>query len=139
MKSLEFESGMDNEKKVMVTLYWTNRKAARTEGCAPFLIKRIETENETYTPHGDKLLKISSAIMADMVQTLDEGKSIPMEFNIGEEQIKVNLSSDSFTVSVEKSPEIEEEIIEKLETEYVKKFPSLCDSFKPRVTPQNNS
>ncbi|MDY9922708.1 hypothetical protein [Methanobacterium sp.] len=136
MKSVDFESGLDNEKKVMVTIFWTNRKAARTEGCAPFRIKRIETETETYTPQGKKLLKISDEIMADMVQTLDAGKSIPMEFNIGEENISVNLSSDSFSVSVLKSPEIEEEIIEKLEMELTKKFPNLCDSFKPRVTPQ---
>jgi hypothetical protein len=133
MKSLEFESGMDNEKKVMVTLFWTNRKAARTEGCAPFLIKKIETANETYTPDGNKLLKISDDIMEDMVKTLDTGKVIPMKFNIGEENLSVILSADSFSVSVEKSPEIEEEIIEKLEMEFPKKFPSLCDSFKPRV------
>lgn len=137
MKSLNFESQMDNDKKVMVTIFWTNRKAARTEGCAPFQIKRIETQNETYTPSGNKLLKISDEIMEDMVQTLDNGKSIPMEFNIGEENISVTLSADSFSVSVEKSPEIEEEIIEKLEMELTKKFPSLCDSFKPRVTPQS--
>lgn len=136
MKSLEFESGMDNERKVMVALFWTNRKAARTEGCAPFRIKKIETANETYTPDGRKLLKLSDEIMADMVQTLDEGKSIPMVFNIGEEKLNVVLSADSYSVSVEKSPEIEEEIIEKLEMEFPKKFANLCDSFKPRVIPK---
>jgi hypothetical protein len=136
MKSLEFESGMDNGRKVMVALFWTNRKAARTEGCAPFRIKKIETATETYTPQGTKLLKISDEIMDDMVKTLDEGKSIPMELNIGEENISVILSADSYSVSVVKSPEIEEEIIEKLEMEFPKKFANLCDSFKPRVTPQ---
>ena len=137
MQELNFKSGLDNQKKVMVTLFWTNRKAARTEGCAPFRIKKIETENQTYTPQGTKLLKISDDIMEDMVQTLDAGKSIPMEFNIGEEILNVSLSEDSFSVTAQKSPEIEEEIIEKLEMELTKKFPSLCDSFKPRVTPQN--
>lgn len=136
MKSLEFESGMDNEKKVMVAIFWTNRKAARTEGCSPFLIKRIKTPNEIYTPDGNKLLKLNGEIMADMVQTLDTGKSIPMEFHIGEEKLNVILSADSYSVSAERSPEIEEEIIEKLEMEFPKKFPSLCDSFKPRVVPK---
>jgi hypothetical protein len=28
MKSLNFESQMENDKKVMVTIFWTNRKAA---------------------------------------------------------------------------------------------------------------
>ena len=137
MEELEFESGLDNEKKVMVTLFWTNRKAARTEGCAPFRIKKIETQNETYTPDGTKLLKISNDIMADMVETLDAGKAIPMEFNIGEEILNVSLSTDSLSVTAQKSPEIEEEIIENLEMELTKKFPNLCDSFTPRVTPQS--
>lgn len=136
MKSLEYESGMDNERKVMVAIFWTNRKAARTEGCAPFRIKKIETQNEVYTPEGKKLLKLSHKIMSDMVQTLDAGKSIPMEFNIGEEKLNVVLGPDSYSVSVEKSPEIEEEIIEKLEMEFPKKFANLCDSFKPRVIPK---
>ncbi|HII84526.1 MAG TPA: hypothetical protein HA271_06755 [Methanobacterium subterraneum] len=137
MEELEFESGLDNEKKVMITLFWTNRKAARTEGCAPFRIKKIVTQNETYTPQGTKLLKISDEIMADMVQTLDAGKTIPMEFNIGEEILNVSLSADSLSVTAQKSPEIEKEIIEKLEMELTKKFPNLCDSFTPRVTPQS--
>lgn len=137
MEELEFESGLDNEKKVMITLFWTNRKAARTEGCAPFRIKKIETLNETYTPQGTKLLKISDEIMADMVQTLNAGKTIPMEFNIGEENLNVSLSADSLSVTAQKSPEIEEEIIEKLEMELTKKFPNLCDSFTPRITPQS--
>ncbi len=137
MEELEFESGLDNEKKVMVTIFWTNRKAARTEGCAPFRIKKIETQNETYTPDGTKLLKISDEIMADMVETLDEGKTMPMEFNIGEEILNVSLSADSLSVSAQKSPEIEGEIIEKLEMELTKKFPNLCDSFTPRITPQS--
>ena len=136
MKSLEFESGMDNKRKVMVAIFWTNRKAARTEGCAPFRIKKIETANKTYIQDGRKLLKLSDDIMEDMVETLDAGKSIPMEFNIGEENLNIVLSADSFSVSAEKSPEIEEEIIEKLEMEFPKKFANLCDSFKPRVTPK---
>lgn len=135
MKSLEFESGQDNQKKVMVALFWTNRKTARTEGCAPFLIKKIETASETYTPDGKKALKITDEIMETMVETLDAGKIISMEFSMGEEYLKVTLSTDSFSVSAEKSPEIEEEIIEKLEMEFTKKFPNICDSFTPRVTP----
>ncbi len=136
MKSLEFESGMDNERKVMVAIFWTNRKAARTEGCAPFRIKKIETPTKTYTPEGNRLLKLSDEILTDMVETLDAGKSIPMKFNIGEENLSIVLSTDSFSVSAEKSPEIEEEIIEKLEMEFPKKFANLCDSFKPRVVPR---
>jgi hypothetical protein len=73
--------------------------------------------------------------MDEMVADLDAGEIIKFEFNIGEEYINSSLSPDSFCVEVTKSPEIEEEIVEKLEMELKKKFPSLCDSFSPRVTP----
>jgi hypothetical protein len=137
MKKVEFDSGLDSQKKVMVSLFWTNRKAARTEGCAPFLIKKIITTNNIHTPEGTKLLKIADEIMDDMAQTLDAGETVDMEVIIGEESINASLSADAFSVSVVKSPEIEDEIVEKLKMEMQKKFPSLCDSFAPRVTPQN--
>lgn len=137
MKKVEFDSGLDSSKKVMVSLFWTNRKAARTEGCAPFLIKKIKTSLNSYTPEGTKLLKITDEMLDDMAQTLDAGETVEMDFSIGEESINASLSPNQFVVSVEKSPEIEDEIVEKLKIEMQKKFPSLCDSFAPRVTPQN--
>lgn len=137
MKNVEFDSGLDSPKKVMVSLFWTNRKAARTEGCAPFLIKKIDTTQNSYTPEGTKLLKITDEIMDDMAQTLDAGETVDMELSIGEESINASLSTDAFSVSVVKSPEIEDEIVEKMKMEMQKKFPSMCDSFAPRVTPQN--
>jgi hypothetical protein len=137
MKNMEFDSGLDSKKKVIVSLFWTNRKAARTEGCAPFLIKKIDTTQNSYTPEGTKLLKITDEIMDDMAQTLDAGETVDMEVSIGEEFITASLSADAFSVSVVKSPEIEDEIVEKLKMEMQKKYPSMCDSFAPRVTPQN--
>jgi hypothetical protein len=55
MKTLEFESSLDSRKKLMTVLFWTNRKAARTEGCAPFLLKKIATEENIYKPEEPKL------------------------------------------------------------------------------------
>jgi hypothetical protein len=135
MKELEFESKLENQKKVMVVMFWVNRKAARTEGCAPFLIKKITTSKNVYQPEGTSLLKVDDGLMDEMVADLDKGEAVKFEFNIGKEYINANLSPENFCVSVTKSPEIEEEIIEKLEMELQKKFPSLCDSFSPRVTP----
>ncbi len=58
MKTLEFESGLDPRKKLMTILFWTNRKSARTEGCAPFNLKKITTPEKTYTAEDKKLLKL---------------------------------------------------------------------------------
>lgn len=136
MKSMDYESPLDNKKKVMVVTFWVNRKAARTEGCAPFLIKKISTSQDNHLPDDTKLLKYTEELIEEIASDLDEGETVEFIFNIGEEVMDVTLSNDSFTVEVTKSPEIEEEIIDKLEMELGKKFPSLCDSFTPRVTPQ---
>ena len=135
MKTLEFDSTMDSRKKLMTILFWTNRKAARTEGCAPFLLKKIVTEQNTYTPEEPKTLKLTDAIIDDIVQSIDQDKPVKFEILMGTEYINSEIDGNLFTVNTEHSEEIEEEIIEKLDTELNKKFPSICESFKPRVTP----
>jgi len=135
MKTLEFESTMDSRKKLMTVLFWTNRKAARTEGCAPFLLKKIATEENTYVPEEPKLLKLTDTIIDDIIKTMDENKPVKFEMQMGTEYITANIEGNQFSVNTEHSEEIEEEIVEKLDTELNKKYPSLCESFKPRVTP----
>lgn len=134
MKTLEFDSPMDSRKKVMTILFWTNRKAARTEGCAPFLLKKIETEENTYTPEDPKILKLTDAILDDIIESVDEKKPVKFEILMGTEYITAEIGDNTFSVSTEHSEEIENEIIEKLDDQLNKKFPSICESFKPRVT-----
>jgi len=135
MKTLEFKSPLDSRKKLMTVLFWTNRKTARTEGCAPFLIKKIETEENTYTPEDPKLLKLTDAILDDIIESIDEKKPVKFEILMGTENITAEIGDNIFSVNTEHSEEIEDEIIEKLDYELNKKFPSICESFKPRVTP----
>ncbi|HMK53416.1 MAG TPA: hypothetical protein VK444_01415 [Methanobacteriaceae archaeon] len=135
MKSLDFESGLANERKLLVVIFWINRKAARTEGCAPFLIEKIITSKNEHFHDGTQLLKISDDLMEELVADLEAGQTILFEFTIGNERINAKLSQNSFCVTAETSPEIEEEIIDKLEMELPKKVPSVCDSFTPRITP----
>lgn len=135
MKTLEFDSPLDSNKKLMTVLFWTNRKAARTEGCAPFLLKKIKTEDNTYIQEDPKLLKLNNEILDDIIDNLDNDKPVQIEIMMGTEHINAEIAGNSFTVSTEHSEEIEEEIIEKLDLELNKKYPSICDSFKPRVTP----
>jgi hypothetical protein len=135
MKTLEYDSPMDSRKKLMTILFWTNRKTARTEGCAPFLLKKIVTDENTYTPEDPKLLKLTDAIIDDIIKTMEEKKPVKFEILMGTEYINAEVEDDMFSVSTKHSEEIEDEIIEKLDYELNKKFPSICESFKPRVTP----
>jgi len=135
MKNLEFDSALDSRKKLMTILFWTNRKTARTEGCAPFLIKKIVTSKETYTPEDPKLLKLTNEIIDDILESMDENKPVKFEISMGNEYITTEIEGNILTVNTENNLEIEDEIIEKLDQELNKKYPSICESFKPRVTP----
>ena len=135
MKTLKYDSPMDSRKKLMTILFWTNRKTARTEGCASFLLKKIVTDENTYTPEDPKLLKLTDAIIDDIIKTMEEKKPVKFEILMGTEYINAKVEDNVFSVSTKHSEEIEDEIIEKLDYELNKKFPSICESFKPRVTP----
>lgn len=137
MKTLKFDSSLDSRKKLMTILFWTNRKTARTEGCAPFLLKKIVTNGKTYTPEGKKFLKLSDNILKELIEDIDKSNPVKFEISMGNEFIMEKLEGNVFSVSTSESNEIEDEIIEKLEFELQKKYPSVCDSFTPRVTPQS--
>ncbi len=135
MKNLEFDSALDSRKKLMTILFWTNRKTARTEGCAPFLLKKIVTDKDTYTPEDPKLLKLTNAIIDDILESMDENKPVKFEIAMGNEYITTEIEGNILSVNTVHNLEIEDEIIEKLDQELNKKYPSICESFKPRVTP----
>lgn len=138
MKTLEIESGLDPRKKLMVVLFWTNRKAVRTEGCEPFLLKKIKTPDKSYAPEGTKLLKLSDEILDDLEKNIANGKPLNIEIDIGKEKIEETLEGNTITISTRKDEsEIEEEIVDKLSRELMKKYPAVCESFGPRVTPHS--
>lgn len=133
MKSLEITGNMDSKRKLLTVLFWTNRKGARTEGCAPFLIEKITTEDKVYTPEENEFLKFNDEILNDVLDNIENQKKVDFVLTLGEETFNASLSHDTFSVSAEKSKELEEEIIEKLETEMKRKYPNVCQSFYPRV------
>lgn len=136
MKSMKIENDMDSKQKLVVGLFWTNRKTIREEGCAPFRIKKITTSENTYLPEGSKLLKLSDEILADILETMEKGEEVDFELSMGNEKLDVAIKDDFFSVSATKSPDLEEEIIGKLEMELQKKTPDFCQTFLPRVFPK---
>lgn len=133
MKSMEITGNMDSKRKLLTALFWTNRKGARTEGCAPFLIEKVSTEDETYTAEEGKFLKINDEILNDILDNMENQKKVDFILKLGKETFNASLGHNAFSISVERSKELEEEIIEKLEMEMKKKYPNICDSFPPRV------
>ena len=133
MKSVEITGNMDSKRKLLMSLFWTNRKGVRTEGCAPFLIEKIKTEKNTYTPEKGKFLKLSEDILNDILEDMDDKKEVKFDIKLGEENIKASFKDDIFTVDTTKTKDLEDEIIEKIEQEKKRKYPNICFSFPPRV------
>ncbi|MGC9516318.1 MAG: hypothetical protein ACP5C3_01310 [Methanomicrobiales archaeon] len=136
MKYLKIKTDMDSKQRLILSLFWTNRKAARAEGCAPFLVKKIVTENNTYVPDEGKLLKLSDNILDDILDNMKSGKRVNLDLELGEESFSAWIGEDCFSITATKDPELEDEIIEKLESELNRKYPNFCETFIPRVMPQ---
>ena len=130
---MEITGNMDSKRKLLTVLFWTNRKGARTEGCAPFLIEKITTDGNKYTAEENKFLKFNDEILDDVLNNIEHQKNVDFVLKLGEETFNASLSNNAFKVSAEKSKELEEEIIEKLEMEMKRKYPNICESFYPRV------
>jgi hypothetical protein len=133
MKSLEITGNMDSRRKLLMSLFWTNRKGARTEGCAPFLIEKITTDDNTYTGEDGKFLKLSGDILDEVLDTIENNKSVEFQINLGEENINASFKGNVFSVETTKTKDLEDEIIEKLKDEEKRKYPNICFSFPPRI------
>jgi len=133
MKSIIIDKDMDLKRKLLLCLFWTNRKAIRTEGCAPFLIKKVVTSDATYVPEPGKILKLSNNIFKNIEKNMEAGKIVEFEMEIGNENFHTSFHNKVFSVSTKRNKEIEEEIIEKLKEEMEREKPNICSSFPLRV------
>jgi len=132
MITTEITGNITPKKKVIMGLYWINRKAAVIEGCEQFLIKKIITENNTYKPTENKLLKLSSSVLNDVLYNIESQKEVEFEIRFGAEYIKLSICENVFSISTVKK-KLEKDIAEKLESEGKKKYPSICSKFPSRV------
>lgn len=118
---------------LVMGLYWINKKAVVNEGCAPFLIEKISTETTTYISSENKFLKLSYAVMKDILRNIDDQKLVEFKIKIGNEDINAAINKNDFFISTSRSKELEDEIIEKIEQESKKKFPAVCSKFYRRL------
>lgn len=133
MKSLEITGNMDSRRKLLMSLFWTNRKGVKTEGCAPFLIEKITTDDNTYVAEEKKFLKLSENILSEVLDKIENNKLVKFQIKLGKEDIILTFKGNLFSVETTKSKDLENEIIEKLKDEEKKKYPNICFSFPPRV------
>jgi len=133
MESVEFKSSIDSKRKVLMSLYWVNKKAALVEGCVPFYIERIITESTIYLSDGDSYIKLSQILLNDILKNIEANKEVKFEIKMGEEFINASIYKNVFSVSTTKTKDLEIDIMEKLQLESQKKYPNVCSKFKTRV------
>jgi hypothetical protein len=133
MRAVKISGDIDYKKKLLMSLFWTNRKAARTEGCAPFLIQKIKTKHTIYEANESQCLKLSDDVLEHVIMNIKDFKLVEFQINLGEEDIKITIHKDVFTVSTAKTRELEDEIINKIELEAKKRYPNICQKFSKRI------
>ena len=132
MSTAEITGNINPKRKIIMGLYWINKKAASTEGCEPFLIEKITTETNIYLPEKNKFLKLSSNVLDDILYNVECQREVEFKIKFGKEDIKLSISKNAFSISAIKK-ELEIEIAEKLELEGKKMFPGVCSKFPHRV------
>ena len=132
MNTVEITGNITPKKKVIMSLYWINRKAATTGGCEQFLIIKIVTTTNTYIPKENKFLKLSSNVLEDVLYNIESHNEVKFEIKIGKENIKLSICKNIFSISAVKK-ELEMEIAEKLKSEGKKMYPSICSKFPRRI------
>jgi hypothetical protein len=60
-------------------------------------------------------------------------KPFKIEMHIGEEILNTYFENETFSISAVKNKELEEEITDKLEAEFEKKYPRICPDFVQRI------
>jgi hypothetical protein len=133
MKSVEFKNSIDSKRKVLMSLYWVNKKVAAREGCAPFYIEKIITESTIYLSTDDSSIKMSQVLLNDISKNIEADKKVKFKINMGEEFINTLIHKNLFSVSTTKNKDLEIDITEKLRLESEKKYPSVCSKFKTRL------
>lgn len=133
MQVVEFLGNMNSKKKLLMILYWINRKVASTNGCEPFLIRKVITENKTYSATPDQWIKLSNTILEEVLMNIDYNKNVEFSINFGNEVIDLSIYKNMLSISTKWNLELETEITKKLEIEGKKMYPSICPKFPKRV------
>ena len=133
MQSIEIGNDLDFKRKLLWCLFWANRKAIRTEGCAPFLFTEIITSEATYAPEIGKILKLSNDLLQKIEKEIEGGGVVEFKINMGDENFDLSFQENVFSVSTRRNKEIEAEIIESLNDDMNRGRTKICPSFSQRA------
>lgn len=132
MKSIGISGNVDY-KKLISCLFWTNRIATRYVGCDSFLIQKITTKNTIYEANEIRFIKLSNDILEHVLLNIKDFELVEFYITLGEEEINITIQGNVFSVSTNKTKELEDEIISKIELESKKRHPRICFKYYQRM------
>lgn len=133
MQTVKINKDIEFEEKILLCLYWTARKASRTEGCAPLYIKKIVTPNNRYVQSSPKLLKLSPKLVSDIQDDIGDFEHLEVEIDFGGEILNANFRDENFSISTSKDKVLEIEIADTINEQFKKKCPRTCPQFLSKV------
>ena len=133
MKSLTLDTDLDTRRKLLWCFFWANRKAIRTEGCAPFRIEKIATGEALYHSEPGNLLRLSEEVLEKVENDMNGGKPVDFVITMGAETFDITFYKNVFSVATRRNKEMEAEIIESLHEELTRGKPNFCASFLKRI------
>jgi hypothetical protein len=133
MQSLSIDPGMAVRRKLIWCFFWTNRKAIRTEGCAPFHINKIVSGETTFSPEHGGVLNLTDELLHRIEGDLNARKRVGFTIKLGAETFDLTFHNDLLSVAARRNRELEVEIIESLQEELMRGKPNFCASFIKRL------
>jgi hypothetical protein len=133
MQILALDTSRDARRKVIWCFFWANRKAIRTEGCAPFIIEKVTTGAQTFTPAPGKHLALTPSLLATIEADMALGKPVDFTITMGGESFEIAFQQNILSVSTRRTKVIEEEIIACLQDDLKRGKQRICASFFQRL------
>ena len=133
MNSVELNGKINSERKLLMILYWINKKTAIHGGCDNFIITQICTKNTSFLPKNNGSIKLSNILIKNLLNCIDSNETVKFQIRMGNNNIKTSFQKNIFLISTGSSWELEAEIIDKVERESKKKFPNICSKFYKRM------
>jgi hypothetical protein len=133
MQILALDTSRNARRNLLWCFFWANRKAIRTEGCAPFTIEKVTTSAQTFTTEPGKILALTASLLDAIEVDMAVGKSVAFTIKIGGETVEIAFHKDLLSVSTRRTKEMEEEIIECLKDDLKRGKRRICASFFQRL------
>lgn len=107
MNSIKLNWKVDSERKLLMILYWINKKTAMNSGCDNFIITQINTENTTYLPASNESIKLSNILIKNLLNSIKNEEIVKFKIRIGDNDIKTCFQKNIFLISTSTSRDLE--------------------------------